>query len=216
MNIQKNKFLLLSFLCTTTTKKFHHYRFSISWSRVLINGSVINPKGIDYYNRLIDSLLENKIHPVVTLYHWDLPQSIQDIGGFLNPNIVRYFKYYANILFEKFGDRVTKWITFNEPYKFCIEGYGIGTLAPGVKLSGIGDYLCGHHVLQAHAAVYHLYKTKYYSSQKGEIGIALVTRSFYVNNKSEENLIDDMQNFQVSINISICHIMIIYSQIFST
>jgi beta-glucosidase/6-phospho-beta-glucosidase/beta-galactosidase len=188
-----------SYHFSTYKKKFHHYRFSISWPRVLINGSVINPLGIDYYNRLIDSLLENDIHPVVTLYHWDLPQTIQELGGFLNPDFVGYFKHYADVLFEKFGDRVTKWITFNEPHKFCVDGYGTGEMAPGVKLSGIGEYLCAHHVLQAHAAVYQLYKTKYYRTQKGEIGISLVSRSFYVNDKSEANLIDDMQNFQVSI-----------------
>lgn len=164
---------------------------------------IVNRKGIDYYNALIDSLIEQNIRPVVTLYHWDLPQFIQDNlngdGGLLSPEFAEAFRQYADVVFENFGDRVKDWITFNEPYAFCIEGYETGNFAPGVKSPGIGPYLCAHHVLQAHAATYHLYKEKYYPTQNGSVGICLNTRFFYrKDEKVDERLIDDAFNFQVS------------------
>lgn len=84
------------------------YRFSIAWSRVLPNGDIssINEKGIEYYNRLINLLLENGIEPMVTMYHYDLPNELQKFGGLTNPIFVSFFEAYANLLFERFGDRV--------------------------------------------------------------------------------------------------------------
>ncbi|KAF2902682.1 hypothetical protein ILUMI_03503 [Ignelater luminosus] len=156
------------------------YRFSLSWSRILPAGFSykINPDGIRYYNDLINALLENNIIPMITLFHWDMPQTLQDLGGFSNELIVNWFEEYVKVAFEHFGDRVKLWITFNEPITICMYGYGRDTLAPAYNSSGISDYLCGHNLLKAHASAYHLYKNKYESKQKGKIGITLVSHWF--------------------------------------
>lgn len=116
---------------------------------------------------------------MITVYHWDLPQYLQDIGGWTNPLISNYFEHYVDVLYRSFGDRVKRWITFNEPYIFCHLGYGDGTHAPLVNQPGLGEYLCGHHVLQAHAKAYHLYKNTYSAVQKGQVGICLYSAYFY-------------------------------------
>lgn len=146
-----------------------YYRFSISWSRLLPTGSAdfVNPKGVSYYNKLIDKLLENEILPFVTIYHWDLPQKLQNLGGWVNPLMAEYYQDYADVVFRLFGDRVSQWITFNEPRKFCLEGYGDVKAAPALNASGIGEYMCAHTVLQSHARAYHLYNQKYRQQQKG-------------------------------------------------
>nr|WNF20694.1 strictosidine beta-d-glucosidase 1 [Mitragyna speciosa] len=111
------------------------YRFSISWSRVLPGGNLnagVNKEGINYYNNLIDELLANGIEPYVTLFHWDVPQALEDkYGGFLSPQIVDDFREYVELCFWEFGDRVKHWITLNEPWSFSVGGYVNGTFAPG-------------------------------------------------------------------------------------
>lgn len=165
------------------------YRFSISWSRVLPNGDAanINEAGIKYYNKVIDKVLENNLVPMVTMYHYDLPQELQKLGGWANSVIVKYFEAYANVLFERFGDRVKYWITMNEPLAFCVSGYGDDVQAPAINAHGVGEYLCGHNVLKAHALVYHLYRRTYFERFHGEIGITLNSRFFYskTNNTSD-------------------------------
>ncbi|VDO86157.1 unnamed protein product, partial [Heligmosomoides polygyrus] len=111
-----------------------HYRFSFSWSRIFPQGvGSVNPKGVQYYHDLIDVLLENDIKPMVTLYHWDLPQSLQDLGGWLNRDIVKWFRLYAVYCFKEYGSRVKYWLTLNEPNTQVHQGYcGVGgEHAPG-------------------------------------------------------------------------------------
>ncbi|VAH54583.1 unnamed protein product [Triticum turgidum subsp. durum] len=97
------------------------YRFSISWSRILPDGTgKVNQAGIDYYNKLINSLIDNDIVPYVTIWHWDTPQALEDkYGGFLNRQIVDDYKQFAEVCFKNFGDRVKNWFTFNEPHTYC-------------------------------------------------------------------------------------------------
>ena len=110
------------------------YRFSLSWPRIQADGrGAANSKGLDYYNRVIDALLEAGIEPAVTLYHWDLPQALQDKGGWANRDIAEAFAEYAAIAGEAFGDRVHKWITLNEPWVVAHVGYRDGRHAPGLR-----------------------------------------------------------------------------------
>ena len=119
-----------------------YYRFSISWSRVLPKGTVnkVNPLGVKYYNKLIDRLLDNGIKPAVTLYHFDLPQALQDIGGWRNPNIPDVFNEYARFCFQEFGNKVKLWLTINEPHEEALDAYGLGSFAPGIKEMQAGPY----------------------------------------------------------------------------
>lgn len=116
----------------------------------------------------------------------------------MNPLFVDYFKHFANTLFEHFGDRIKQWITFNEPFNLCLDGYSIGRFAPGVKVSGVGEYLCGHHLLLAHAAAYHLYKKNYFTKQQGKVGISLNTRFAYPKDETvDQNLVEKVMNYKV-------------------
>ncbi|NWR48103.1 LPH hydrolase, partial [Regulus satrapa] len=156
--------------------KVSHYRFSISWSRVLPDGTTryINEKGLNYYERLIDALLAANIMPQVTLYHWDLPQALQDVGGWENDTIVQRFKEYAEVIFQRLGDKVKFWITLNEPYNTAFLGYGVGTAAPGVSVRpGRAPYAVGHNLIKAHAEVWHLYNETYRAKQGGLISITI-------------------------------------------
>ncbi|XP_023278343.1 lactase-like protein isoform X1 [Seriola lalandi dorsalis] len=157
--------------------KLNHYRFSISWPRLIptgIKSDHINEKGIQYYDELIDHLLENKITPIVTLYHWDLPQVLQEkYGGWQNISMVNHFNEFANLCFERFGNRIKYWITFNNPWSVAVEGYETGEHAPGLKLRGTGAYRAAHHIIKAHAKVWHTYDTQWRGKQKGLVGISL-------------------------------------------
>lgn len=127
------------------------YRFSISWPRVMPNGAgAINKKGLGFYDQLVDELLTADIDPLITLFHWDYPLALQHRGGWLNPDSPRWYADYVEVIAEKLGDRVEKWITFNEPQVFINEGHLRGNHAPGLKLSLEDSLLAGHHVLLAH------------------------------------------------------------------
>lgn len=111
-----------------------NFRFSLSWSRILPTGTGhINQKGIDYYNRVIDACLELNIEPWVTLYHWDLPQALENKGGWTNRDVVNWFCDYVEVCAHSFGDRVTNWMVLNEPMVFTGAGYFFGVHAPGKK-----------------------------------------------------------------------------------
>lgn len=127
----------------------------------------INTAGIQYYKKLIKLLRINKIEPVVTIYHWDLPEVLQDKGGFLNESIINWYADYARICFENFGEDVKFWITFNEAKQVCLAGYGYGQKAPAIKGQGILDYVCVHNLLKAHAAAWHIYDENFRSKQGG-------------------------------------------------
>ena len=127
---------------------FKNFRFSLSWSRLLPMGTgAINQKGIDFYNRVINTCLNLGIEPWITLYHWDLPQALEDNGGWTNRDIVNWFSEYANICTKSFGDRVRHWLVLSEPLTFTTLGYFTGLHAPG--RIGINSYLASIH----HAAL---------------------------------------------------------------
>ncbi len=130
------------------------YRFSLSWARLLPDGSGrINQKGIDFYNKLIDLLLENGIEPYITLFHWDLPYKLHLKGGFLNPEIASYFEEYAELVGKSFGDRVSNFMTINEPQVVVGLGYQEGCFAPGLRLHRDEVLTAGHNLLRAHGAM---------------------------------------------------------------
>ncbi|KAF3597998.1 hypothetical protein DY000_02023461, partial [Brassica cretica] len=181
------------------------YRFSISWARIFPNGvGQINEAGINHYNKLIDALLAKGIEPYVTLYHWDLPQALHDrYLGWLNPQIINDFAAYAEVCFQRFGDRVKHWITFNEPHTFSIHGYAIGLQAPGrcsilFKLtcrsgnSSTEPYIVGHNVILSHATVSDIYRKKYKATQGGSLGLAFNVAWF----EPESNKTEDIEAAQ--------------------
>ncbi len=126
------------------------YRFSISWPRVQPTGSgPFNPAGLDFYDRLIDGLLERDIQPMATLFHWDLPQALDDEGGWINRGVVDRFAEYAATLGERYADRVEHWVPINEPNVVTFLGYATGVHAPGLSLM-FDSMVVAHHLLLAH------------------------------------------------------------------
>jgi beta-glucosidase len=134
------------------------YRFSLSWSRVLPAGrGSVNSKGMDFYARLVDTLLEAGIQPLVTLYHWDLPAALDDLGGWVNPDVAGWFADYARRAFESLGDRVPMWATLNEPFMVSDAGYVQGFHAPGHR-SVREAAAVARHLLLAHGAAVQVHR----------------------------------------------------------
>jgi beta-glucosidase len=148
------------------------YRFSISWPRILPQGrGQVNEKGVAFYNKLIDLLLENDIEPWVTIYHWDLPLALQiEMDGLMNPAIATCFADFARICFARFGDRIRHWITLNEPWCCALLGHGSGDFAPG-RESETEPYVVAHNLLRAHAYMVDIYRREFQATQRGVIGI---------------------------------------------
>src|SRR5215831_14420875 len=126
------------------------YRFSIAWPRVQPDGTgPANPAGLDFYDRLVDRLLERGVDPVATLFHWDLPQALQDRGGWFERDTARRFAAYADLTATRLGDRVKLWITLNEPFVHMMFGHGFGLHAPG-EARLLGALPVAHHQLLGH------------------------------------------------------------------
>ena len=127
------------------------YRFSISWPRVMPAGTgAPNAKGIAFYDRLIDALLAAGVQPWATLFHWDYPLELYKRGGWLNPDSPLWFAEYTAVVIDRFSDRITHWLTLNEPQCFIGNGHHSGTQAPGLKLSWAETLQAAHHALLAH------------------------------------------------------------------
>jgi len=146
------------------------YRFSIAWPRVLPEGSGrLEPRGLDFYSRLVDALLEAGIEPVPTLYHWDLPQPLQDRGGWPHRDTARAFAAYADIVSKKLADRVKKWLTHNEPWCASFLGHQRGMHAPGMEDFATA-LAASHHLLLSHGLAVRAIRG---NAPNAEIGIAL-------------------------------------------
>ena len=172
------------------------YRFSISWTRLFPNGdSVREERGFNFYNRLIDALIAADIEPVVTVYHWDLPQALEDRGGWANRSIVPVFAQYAAACAEAFGDRVKTWITINEPWCVSWLGYQLGIHAPGKKDVNLA-LAAAHHTALAHAAAARSIKAVRPDAQ---VGLTVNMTNIRVSGENPDtllaaDLIDAMQN----------------------
>lgn len=152
------------------------YRFSISWPRIQADGrGPANQKGIDFYRRLAEGLLERGIEPLATLYHWDLPQALQDEGGWASREVVDRFEVYAELVFDGLGDLVRDWVTHNEPWVTAFLGYGYGTKAPGVQ-DWLAALTSAHHVLLSHGKAVALFRD---GGRAGRIGITLDLTQVY-------------------------------------
>ncbi|GLJ09637.1 hypothetical protein SUGI_0113180 [Cryptomeria japonica] len=161
------------------------YRFSISWSRIFPKGTGrVNYKGVEYYNNLINYLLERGITPYANLYHYDLPEGLEKaFKGLLDFKVVEEYARFAEFCFKTFGDRVKNWMTFNEPRVVAALGYDNGIFAPARCSTPFGNctagnsstepYIVAHNLLLSHAAAVHIYRQKYQAKQKGKIGILL-------------------------------------------
>jgi beta-glucosidase len=152
------------------------YRFSISWPRIQPDGrGPANQKGIDFYRRLVEGLLERGIQPLATLYHWDLPQALEDEGGWTSREVAERFEVYAELVFDGLGDLVENWVTHNEPWVTAFLGYGYGTKAPGVQ-DWRAALTSAHHVLLSHGKALAVFRE---GRRSGRIGITLDLTQVY-------------------------------------
>jgi len=163
------------------------YRFSIAWGRVLPEGTgKVNKKGLDFYSRLVDELLKKGIKPNATLYHWDLPEALDNRGGWLNRDIADWFSDYATTMWDALGDRVEMWTTLNEPWVVTDGGYLHGVLAPG-HANPFETVLAAHNLLRSHGMAVERFRSSK-AAKKGKIGIAINLEPKYPASKSAEDL----------------------------
>jgi len=160
------------------------YRFSVSWSRVLPDGiGRVNTRGLGFYERLVDTLLEHEIQPIVTLYHWDLPMTLDYRGGWLNRDIASWFGEYAQVLFTALDDRVRLWLTLNEPWVVTDGGYLHGTLAPGHR-NVFEAPVVSCNLLRAHASAVEVYR----AVGSHQIGLAVNLEPKYPASQSPQDI----------------------------
>lgn len=160
------------------------YRFSMAWPRVFPEGTgKVNTKGLDFYDRLVDALLAKNIAPYVTLFHWDLPQALQDRGGWANRATADAFAEYARVAAKRLGDRVRHWITHNEPSVFTLLGHFMGEHAPGLT-DPMATFQTSHHLLLSHGLAVAAIRA---SAQAPEVGITLNLAPVHPANDSEED-----------------------------
>lgn len=159
------------------------YRFSVSWSRILPEGTGrVNQAGLDFYSRLVDALLENGIEPLLTLYHWDLPAALDDKGGWLNRDCADWFAEYGRVLYRALDGRVKKWVTLNEPWVITDGGYLHGALAPGHR-SRYEAPIASHNLMRAHGAAVRAYRDE----GRHEIGLVVNIEPKYPATDSPED-----------------------------
>lgn len=161
------------------------YRFSVAWSRVYPFGAgPLNEQGLDFYDKLVDGLLEAGIDPMITLFHWDLPQALQDQGGWANRETAYHFEVYARTLFERFRGRVHKWATHNEPIVVGQMGHLGGFMAPGIRSHKLAARAT-HHLLLSHGLAVQAFREM---DMPGEIGIVNANTAYEPLDDSPENL----------------------------
>ncbi|XP_011495590.1 PREDICTED: myrosinase 1-like [Ceratosolen solmsi marchali] len=165
------------------------YRFSLSWSRLLPTGyaNIVNPDGVRYYHSLLDELEKNQIQPIVTIYHFDHPYSLEKFGAWTNEKIVEIFADYARFVFKEFGHRVKIFSTINEP-RIVSMLYASNWLKSVDKRNHSAGYLCGHNLLKAHARAFHIYDEEFRPKYNGLIGIVLNCDSSYTMNPNDHEL----------------------------
>ncbi|XP_063990557.1 myrosinase 1-like [Diachasmimorpha longicaudata] len=160
---------------------FRHYRFSLSWTRILPTGfpDKISQEGLQYYKDLIDEVRRQGMEPFVTIYHWDHPEFMNRLGSWTNELMVEYYAEYARIVFRELGSRVKVWATLNEPEQNCRLGFAKDVHAPGINLPYFGEYLCLHNYLKAHARAYQIYNEEFRAEQGGQVGIVHLCEHFF-------------------------------------
>ncbi len=163
------------------------YRLSISWSRVLPEGKgAVNEKGLDFYSDLVDELLKAGIEPYITLFHWDLPQALMNLGGWSNPDSPDWFAEYVKVVTDRLSDRVTHWITFNEPQCHVIIGHLLGECAPKLKLPCQEVFQVMHRVFLAHGKA--VQTIRKYSKVPCKVGYAPCATEVYPVTDREEDV----------------------------
>ena len=161
------------------------FRFSVAWPRILPEGrGRVNSSGLDFYDRLVDELLANGIDPYVTLYHWDLPQALEDRGGWPERDTVEAFTEYVEVVVARLGDRVRHWITQNEPWVISWLGYGLGVHAPG-RTNEEDALAAGHHVLLSHGRAAEVLRR---DAPAAEVGVTIDLVPMYPLTDSEEDI----------------------------
>lgn len=161
------------------------YRFSVAWSRILPDGTGrVNQAGLDFYDRLVDELLRKKIDPYLCLFHWDLPQALQDRGGWPNRETAYYFAEYARIVTERLSDRVRIWMTHNEPWVAAMAGYFAGEHAPGIK-DPRAAMKALHHLLLSHGLAAEAIRAS--AKQPVKVGITLNLNPVHPASESEKD-----------------------------